>query len=478
MESEPRLSSDDDPPESNPHPQVTAVVLAAGGGKRLGSKTPKPAYPICGRAMSAHVLHALSDAGVRRAVVVIAPDARGQAVRDALDSDPSEIELTYVMQQEPRGTADAVMAARGEVMTSHVLVVNGDLAVISPDQIKPVLLAKEADAVLAAAHTDDPSKMGRIVRGECGSLRGIVEWRDASESERRICEVNLGFYRFRGDFLWQELERVLEGPAGSGEAYVTSVIPSAVARSSARAVEVAMDDGRLNVETPNDVADAAAVLRRRIVRRHLESGVHIRDRDAVWIDAQVAIAPGVVIEPGVHIRGNSEVESNARLGPNTVVEDSVIGEGSVVESCTIKGSTLGKEVEIGPYSTIRPGCVIGSHTHIGTHAELKQAHVGSGVQIGHFSYMGDVDIGPRTNIGAGAVTCNFDGDAKHRTKIGEAAFIGSDTMLVAPVRVGNRARTGAGSVVTRDVPDDGNAVGHPARLTPGRKERRGSERQP
>jgi len=476
MESEPRLSSDDDPPESNPHPQITAVVLAAGDGKRLGSKTPKPAYPICGRAMSAHVLHALSGAGVRKAVVVIAPGTRGSAVREALDSDPSAVDLSYVVQQEPRGTADAVMAARGEVTTSHVLVINGDLPLITPDQIRPVLLAEDADAVIATAHAGNPSRMGRILRAECGSLRGIVEWRDASESERQICEVNLGFYRLRSAYLWPELERVLAEAAVSGEAYVTSVLPSAVAQGRARAVEVAMDDGRLNVETPVDVADAAAVLRERIVTRHLETGVQIRDRGAVWIDAQVAIAPGAVIEPGVHIRGWSEIGANARLGPNTVVEDSVIGQDCVVESCTIKGSTLGEEVEVGPYSTIRPGCVVGSQAHIGTHAELKQAQVGSGVQIGHFSYMGDVEIGPRTNIGAGAITCNFDGDAKHRTMIGEAAFIGSDTMLVAPVRVGDRARTGAGSVVTRDVPDDGNAVGHPARLTPGRKERRGSER--
>ncbi|MCY3568703.1 MAG: bifunctional UDP-N-acetylglucosamine diphosphorylase/glucosamine-1-phosphate N-acetyltransferase GlmU [Chloroflexi bacterium] len=472
------MSSDDDPPESKPHSQITAVVLAAGDGKRLGSNTPKPAYPICGRAMSAHVLHALSDAGVSRAVVVIATGARGGAVRDALDSDPSAIELSYVVQPEPRGTADAVMVARDDVLTSQVLVVNGDLPLITPAQIRPVLLAEDADAVIATAHVDDPSRMGRVLRGECGSLRGIVEWGDASESERRICEVNLGFYRFRSEFLWPELERVLAGAADSGEAYVTGVLESAVSQGRAGAVEVGMDDGRLNVETATDVADAAAVLRRRIVRRHLEAGVHIRDRDAVWIDAQVAIAAGAAIEPGVHIRGHSEVEANARLGPNTVVEDSVIGEGCVVESCTIKGSTLGKEVEIGPYSTIRPGCVIGSRSHIGTHAELKQAHVGAGVQIGHFSYMGDVEIGPRTNVGAGAITCNFDGDAKHQTVIGEAAFIGSDTMLVAPVRVGDRARTGAGSVVTRDVPDDGNAVGHPARLTPARAERRGSERQP
>ena len=470
------MSSDDDPPESDPFPQVTAVVLAAGDVTRLGSETPKPAYPICGRAMAAHVLHALGAAGVRRAVVVIAAGPRGETVRNALDADPSEIELSYVVQAQPRGTADAVMAARSEVCTADVLVVNGDLPLITPEQISPVLLTEDADAVIATAQAADPSNMGRIVRGECGSLQKIVEWRDASDAVRQLREVNLGLYKLRGDYLWPELERILAGTAGSGEAYATDAIPAAVARGRARTVEVSMSDGRLNVESPADAADAEAVLRQRIVSAHLESGVHIRDRGAVWIDAQAAIAARAVIEPGVHIRGRSSIGANARIGANAVIEESAIGERCVVESCTVRGSRLHNDVEVGPYSTIRPGCEIESHAHIGTHAELKQARVGEHAQIGHYSYLGDAEIGARANYGAGAITCNFDGESKHYTSIGEDAFIGSNTMLVAPLTIGARARTGAGSVVTKDVPDDGNAVGHPARLTPGRRERRGSER--
>ncbi len=470
------MSSDDDPPESDPFPHVTAVVLAAGDGTRLGSEIPKPAYPICGRAMAAHVLHALSAAGIRRAVVVIGAGPRGDTVRDALDADPSAIKLSYVVQPKPRGTADAVLTARREACSAEVLVVNGDLPLLTADQISPVLLAEDADAVIATAQAADPSNMGRIVRGECGSLREIVEWRDASDAVRRLREVNLGLYKFRSDYLWPELERIVTRATGSGEAYATDAIPAAAARGRARAVEVSMADGRLNVESPADAADAEAVLRKRIVGAHLESGVHIRDRGVVWIDAQATIAARAVIEPGVHIRGASSIGANSRIGPNAVIEDSTIGERCVVESCTIRGSRLLDDVEVGPYTTIRPGCVIGSHAHIGTHAELKQARVGEYVQIGHYCYLGDAEIGARANYGAGAITCNFDGESKHVTSIGEDAFIGSGTMLVAPLTIGARARTGAGSVVTRDVPDDGNAVGHPARLTPARRERRGSER--
>ena len=217
------------------------------------------------------------------------------------------------------------------------------------------------------------------------------------------------------------------------------------------------------------------MIRHRIIDRLLDSGAHIRDRNAVWIDAQVSVEQGAIIEPGSHIRGNATIARSSRIGPNAIIEASTVGRNCNLESCTVRGSVLHDNVEVGPYSTIRPGCTIDSHAHIGTHAELKEAHIGEHVQIGHFSYIGDAEVGARTNIGAGAITCNFDGQSKQRTIIGEDAFIGSDTMLIAPVRVGNRARTGAGSVVNKNVPDGGNAVGHPARLTPSRQPRETTE---
>ena len=468
------MSSDDDPPGSDHSPHVTAVVLAAGRGERLRSDLPKPLYPICGRAMSSHVLHALADAGVQRAVVVVPPGDRGELVKRTLSTDAPDLDLCFAVQQQPRGTAYAVLAAKHQVGTTQVLVVNGDLPLLSADQIRPLFSKIRADAVIATAEVDDPAEMGRIVREPGGQLRAIVEYRDADQAERSIREVNIGMYLFRADFLWPRLEQIVER-SGDGEAYATDAIPRAVRNQSAAAVKVKLPDGRLNVESPADAANAEAVMQRRIVDRLLSSGVHIRDRSAVWIDAGVMVAPRAMIEPGSHVRGASVIGADSRIGPNAIVDHARIGAHVVVESCTIRESELHDHVEIGPYSTIRPGCVIESHVHIGTHVELKQARIGEHVQIGHFSYVGDAVVGARTNIGAGAITCNFDGESKLRTVIGEDAFIGSDTMLIAPIRIGNRARTGAGAVVTRDVPDDGNAVGHPARLTPSRRSRATTE---
>lgn len=446
-------------------------MLAAGRGERLRSELPKPLFPICGRAMSSHVLHALAEAGTRTSVVVIPPGERGRLVESTLRDDAPDLDLRFATQEQPRGTADAVLAAKALVATPQILVVNGDLPLLSAPQVLPLLCQRSADAVIATAVVEDPAKMGRIVRNPKGLLQAIVEFRDANPEQQAIHEVNLGFYLFNSEFLWRTLEQIV-GRTSSGESYATDAIPCAVRNRSAIAVKVDLPDGRLNVETPADAANAEAVIRRRTIDRLLESGAHIRDRNAVWIDAQVSIEPGAVIEPGTHIRGNSTIAEGSRIGPNAIIEDASVGRECTLESCTVRGSVLHDHVEIGPYSTIRPGCVIESNAHIGTHAELKDAHIGEHVQIGHFSYIGDAEVGARTNIGAGAITCNFDGESKHRTTIGVDAFVGSDTMLVAPLSIGDRARTGAGAVVTRDVPDEGNAVGHPARLTPSTRSRK------
>ena len=467
------MSSDDDPPESDSSPHITAVVLAAGRGQRLRADVPKPAFPICGRAMASHVLHALGDAGIQHAVVVVPPGEPGQVIREALADDPDCLQLRFAVQAEPRGTADALLAARSQVQTSHVFVVNGDLPLLSATHVRPLLTAADLDAVIATGIVNDPAKMGRTIRDPSGELKAIVEWKDASEQERAINEVNLGFYIFRTDFLWPTIKQIVEG--AKGEAYATDVIPVAVANGNATAVKVELGGIRLNVETPADAADAEDLIRKRVIRQLTGCGVHIRDRNAVWIDTQASIEPGAIIEPGSHIKGKTTIATNSKIGPNAIIENSTIGRGCTLESCTIRGSVLRDEVEVGPYSTIRPGCKIESRVHIGTHAELKESQIGEGVRIGHFSYLGDAEVGARANIGAGAITCNFDGESKYRTIIGEDAFIGSDTMLVAPLKVGDRARTGAGAVVTKDVPDDANAVGHPARGTPSRRSRRESE---
>jgi bifunctional UDP-N-acetylglucosamine pyrophosphorylase/glucosamine-1-phosphate N-acetyltransferase len=433
----------------------------------MHSARPKVLHPLCGRAMAAHVLHALAESGIRRAVVVIPPDERGDEIRAHLNADaPDGVELAYAVQSVPRGTADAVLAARDVLGQGDILVINGDLALISGKQLEPLLADAAESAKVLTALVDEPARMGRIIRDRRGRLSGIVEWRDADPVQRRIREVNVGVYRFNTDFLWTALDELSAGCEERSERYVTEVVEMAARAGTAQAVDAPLAEGRLNVEDLPDAAEAEATLRRRISGRLLRSGVRITDPAAVWIDARARIQAPALIEPGSHIRGMTTIGAGSRVGPNAVIEDTSVGEHCVLESCTIRDSVLADGVEVGPYSTIRPGCDLGQRVHIGTHAELKQARLGAGVQVGHFSYLGDAEVGARANIGAGAITCNFDGQEKHTTRIGEDAFIGSDTMLIAPVSIGARARTGAGSVVTKDVPADANAVGSPARVTP------------
>lgn len=443
----------------------------------MRSARPKVLHPLCGRAMAAHVLHALGASGIRRAVVVIPPDEPGDEIRVELNADaPPGVELEYAVQSVPLGTADAVLAARDLVGDGDTLVINGDLALVSSAQLEPLLAHAAESAMILTALVDEPARMGRVVRDLDGNLSAIVEWRDADPGQRRIREVNVGVYRFNTSFLWSALDELAAGCADGSERYVTEAVEIAADAGTAQAIEAPLAEGRLNVEDLLDAAEAEATMRRRIVRRLLQGGVRIVDPGAVWIDARAHIEAPAVIEPGSHVRGRTTIGAGSRIGPNAVIEDTAVGEHCVLESCTVRESALAYGVEVGPYSTIRPGCDLGEGVHIGTHAELKQARLGAGVQVGHFSYLGDAEVGARANIGAGAITCNFDGNEKHITRIGADAFIGSDTMLIAPVGIGARARTGAGSVVTKDVPADANAVGSPARVTPTTRARSGRSR--
>ena len=473
------MPADDDPHEP-PQPRradrsagaaATAIVLAAGRGTRMRSAAPKVLQPLAGRPLAGHVLHALAASGIGRAVVVTPGGARGEQIRAALGGcAPPNLDLAFAEQPEPTGTADAARAARTQVQSSELLLVNGDLGLLTERQIAPLLAASGRDALLATARAADPAAMGRIVRDAEGRVCAVVEAREASAEQLQIDEVNVGIYRFRSAWLWAALER----RAGSrGERYATDVIADAAAAGSLTAVEVPLPEGRLNIETPADLAAAERSVRTRTLRRLEAGGAVIIDPASTWADVDAEAAAGAVIEPGSHLRGRTRIGAGARVGPNAILRDVELGANCALESCTISGSRLGARVAVGPYSTIRAGCVLGDDVQIGTHAELKNARLEAGVKVGHFSYLGDAEIGARANIGAGAITCNYDGEQKQRTRIGAEAFIGSDTLLIAPLEIGARARTGAGAVVTKDVPADGNAVGHPARLAPRAQRKRG-----
>ncbi|HWO94365.1 MAG TPA: bifunctional UDP-N-acetylglucosamine diphosphorylase/glucosamine-1-phosphate N-acetyltransferase GlmU, partial [Dehalococcoidia bacterium] len=320
----------------------------------------------------------------------------------------------------------------------------------------------EATLTLLTAEPDDPRGLGRILRTN-GRIAAIREEHDASEAERAIREVNAGVYCFDARWLWQSLPNV--EPAPNGELYLTALVERAAAEGRKIEVVLAADwEESIGVNDREQLARAEAVYRRRMLRTLMvDCGVTIIDPATTYIDAGVEIAPDTTIEPNTHIRGHTRIGSGCTIGPNAMLRDARIGEGCRVFASCLEDCELEDGVDVGPYSHVRPGAHLEAGVHVGNYVEVKASRIGRDSKIGHFSYIGDALLGANVNIGAGTVTCNFDGERKHATHIGDDAFIGSDTMLVAPVRIGRGARTGAGSVVTHDVAEGETVAGVPAR---------------
>jgi bifunctional UDP-N-acetylglucosamine pyrophosphorylase/glucosamine-1-phosphate N-acetyltransferase len=451
----------------------TAIVLAAGKGTRMRSERAKVLHSVAGRSMLRHVLQALADAGTSHAVVVIGHQA-DQVTAEIESHAIDGLVVTFAHQEQQRGTGHAVLQARSAIDGDAILVVNGDLPLLTGAQVRAVHGAAAAKIVVAAMTVADPTGLGRIVRSADGSLAAIVEQADADDATAAIHEINAGIYRFDAAALWPALESLPE--SASGEIYLTDAIAQ-VAQQPGDVVAVAIDasEGPLHVDTQRDLARAEDLMRARIAFHWMDQGVTIRDPRTTHIDADVRIGRDTVLEAGTHLRGSTQIGTGCQIGPTAVIRDSVIGNECMLEQCTISEATLANHVEVGPYSTVRAGTELSDNVHLGTHAEIKNARLGPGTLMGHFSYVGDADVGAGSNIGAGAITCNFDGEAKHRTTIGKRVFIGSDTLLIAPVTLGDDASTGAGSVVNKDVPAGTRVVGHPAR-TAGRKSARRTTR--
>ena len=438
---------------------VAAIVLAAGQGTRMRSRVPKVLHQLAGRTMIDHVLDTLAAAGVEPLVVVTGHAAEAVEVRLA-----GRVETA---RQEPqRGTADAVRIglARVPASTRQVIVAMGDAPLV-PGEIFTGLIAEQADGreiALLSARVTDPTGYGRILRGGAGEVTAIVEERDADAATRAIDEVNAGTYCFDAAWLRENVERA---PASaSGEHYLTDLVALAVTDGRRVAVlRAPRPELAMGINDRVGLAAAERVLRTEIAERHMRAGVSIVDPASTFIDATVQIEADARIEPFTILHGTTTVAADAVIGPHAQVSDSTIGARTSVWASVVESSSVAEDVQIGPYSHVRPGCQIGPRCRIGNFAELKKTSVGAGTQQHHFSYLGDAEVGAEVNIGAGAVTANFDGQTKHRTVIGDGAFIGVDTMLRAPVTVGPGARTGAGAVVTRDVPAGKTVVGMPAR---------------
>jgi bifunctional UDP-N-acetylglucosamine pyrophosphorylase/glucosamine-1-phosphate N-acetyltransferase len=331
-------------------------------------------------------------------------------------------------------------------------------------------LDNDGPLTLLSALSDDPRGFGRIERDESNQVLGIVEEAHANERQLAITELNVGAYCFRADWVWEHLDQLPVSP--KGEYYLTDLVGiAAVGGMKVMSIPVESLDESIGVNTRVHLAEAELALRKRILTHWMEAGVTVRDPSTTYVDSGVSIGQDTLLLPNTYLEGETVVGSGCTVGPNTIIRSSTIGDACTILSSVVEHATIEDEVEIGPYAHLRTGTYLEQGVHVGNFGEIKNSRLGRGVKMGHFSYIGDATIGEGVNIGAGTITCNFDGERKNKTEIGSGAFIGSDTMLVAPVRIGKGARTGAGSVVTKDVPDNSIAVGIPARVVRKRKDR-------
>ncbi|GAC1323356.1 MAG: bifunctional UDP-N-acetylglucosamine diphosphorylase/glucosamine-1-phosphate N-acetyltransferase GlmU [Thermoleophilaceae bacterium] len=455
--------------------QLTALIMAAGHGTRMRSTLPKVLHPICGRPMVDWVVAAARESGTGRIVAITRP---GEGVAEGI------VEGVEVAEQTVgEGTGSAVLAARSAIERSDtVLVLSGDHPLVSSGLIVGLLDAHErenAAATLLTTDRLDPTAYGRIVRAPDGSVEQIVETKSTEGLAAEVLalrEINIGLYAFAAEPLLRALDAV--GETG-GERYLTGVFP--IMREWGLHVAAhATDDvlSAMGVNTRGDLMEVARVAQRRILHAHATAGVTIVAPDSVAVDAEVTIGPDTTLWPGVTLRGRTAVGGGCQLGPQTTVTDSVLGDSVSAPHSFITGARIADGASVGPFAYLRPEADIGEGAKVGTFVEVKKSRIGAGAKVPHLSYVGDAEVGAGANLGAGAITANYDGRDKHRTVIGEGARTSVHTSFVAPVRVGARAYTGAGSVITEDVPDGALGIAR-ARQTniEGYAERKGSKRE-
>jgi bifunctional UDP-N-acetylglucosamine pyrophosphorylase/glucosamine-1-phosphate N-acetyltransferase len=428
----------------------------------MQSRLPKVLHELCGRPMLAYVVDAARAATGRQPIVVYSP-----AVAALLDVFAGQ--ALFALQDEPRGTGDAVRAAMATIPAdaTDVLVLSGDVPRIDAALLRDLLDQRRLDHAafaLTAVAAYDPRQLGRVIRSDGGSVERIVEAADATDEELEIAEINAGLYAFDAEWLRGAIARLTPSPK-TGELYLTELVE--IARTDGRLVAAldVEDDGRLlGINDRAELAQAEWDLRTDINGAHMRAGVTMRDPSTVYLDATVELGRDVTLEPNVILRGRTRIGDGTVIGAGTQIVDSTVGASSRVWASIVESSEIADGAQVGPFSHLRPGSVVGAGAEVGNFAEIKNSRLGAGVKQHHMSYLGDADVGARTNVGAGTITANYDGTRKHRTTIGEEVFLGVDTMLRAPLTLGDRARTGAGAVVTRDVPAGKLAVGVPARI--------------
>lgn len=461
------------------HDNLAIVVLAAGQGTRMKSKLPKVLHPIGGRPLVGHVLHTADTLGATLVEVVVRHER--DRVVEAIGDHPG---VTIVDQDDIPGTGRAVqqaVAALPEAFDGDVLVLSGDVPLLDADALSALVAEHreaQAEATILSARLGDATGYGRIVRDASGAVHRIVEHRDATEDERRIDEINAGVYVFRVDGLRTQLPR-LGAENAQGELYLTDVVRMLREAGAQVAASVAPDARvALGVNDRVQLAEAARILNDRIVRRWQREGVTVQDPATTWIDDTVSLEPDVTILPNTHVLGATTVASDATIGPDTSLVDCEVGEGATIRRSDATLAVFGARSSVGPFAYVRAGTTLGDDGKIGTFVEAKNSQIGDGSKVPHLSYIGDATIGTGANIGGGAITANYDDVNKHRTEIGDQVHTGTHNDFVAPVRIGDGAKTGAGAVVRKDVPPGALALSvAPQRNVPGwvEKNRAGTE---
>lgn len=443
--------------------RVATVILAAGQGTRMKSSLPKVLHPLGGRSMVEHVVEAARTLSNSPPVLVVGV---GQ---DLIRSRLSE-RVRYVVQEDQLGTGHAVkqtealLAGKADV----ILVCQADMPLLraaTMARLIDVQLRSESVMTLLTVVSDDPRGFGRVVRDPVGCIQAIVEEVDCALDQLSIKELNAGVYCFKADWLWANLSRIPLSP--KGEYYLPALIDMAVQQGEMVETILTNKPGEvIGVNNRVHLAEAQAILRQWTNEKCMLSGVTIVDPATTYVDVDVEIGQDTIIYPNTHLLGQTHIGANCRLGPNTIIRDSVVGDRCEILASVVESAVLEEEVDVGPYGHLRKGAHLARGVHMGNFGEVKNSYLGPGTKMGHLGYLGDATIEANVNIGAGTITCNYDGVSKHPTVIRQGAFIGSDTMLVAPVEVGKGAKTGAGSVITRDVPAGQVVYGVPARARP------------
>lgn len=441
--------------------KITAILLAAGQGTRMKSTLPKVLHPVAGKPLIWHAMEAIRQSTTEKPIVVVGHGA-SEVIGYLGDSAQT------VLQEPQLGTGHAVMQAESLLKgkTDLVVVCYSDMPLLRGETIKKLVETQKNNKgpiSMLTVVANDPRGFGRIIRKADGTVEAIVEEYVATPGQLQVKELNVGGYCFDANWLWDALHRIPKNPK-KGEYYLTDTVELAV-KDGLSVQATVMDDVEetIGINTRVHLSEVETAMRQRINQEHMLNGITMIDPSSAYIEIGVKIGRDTVIMPNTFIHGESEIGEGNVIGPNTIIRDSKIGNHCKVLASVMESALLEDNVDMGPFARLRKGAHLGNHVHMGNFGEVKDSYLAEGVKIGHFSYIGNAQIGANTNIGAGTITCNYDGEKKHATEIGEDVFIGSDTMLVAPLKIGAGARTGAGAVVTKNVAEDTLVVGMPAR---------------